>query len=501
MSIQAFLADFPRSEDPGFSRSPLWPVAPEYATGEVLLGAAYRKLLLDVRDADINLERIENLAEELELSPREVWQELFIRNDGLSSPPPRGRRQGGRLRQLMPLVPEVSRHALVLGRMRNRWEPGNLLLRTLACGAGAGRWSVVVSAVKRSLSVDENDDILARYVESKLYAAADAPRPDPDAPVDMPPAPWRMRGDRLTPSERFTSDLLALVDIKAALTRRQWTVLVESCVRVGLGLHVLWLLGLNSEIWRLTSSAAEGEETPSLEDVAGVWEHHYASPILTIGSDASASIRRYVQRFVLARMGLNLTLHALRDAGVPWESVLASSSDTASPQESVASFLRHVAENRKAIESALRAAGLGRLPDAVAEACDGRGQLLESRSGFSKNISEFLRYALGQMQPDDPELAAYDQGYLLKRRTAAANSTLLCDPGPASLLFLVFACSVATATPAPSIDVFRDYLRSYGIHAPAGELVDGNTIRSMEQLGLVIDSPDAGGGRLFVRPF
>jgi hypothetical protein len=51
------------------------------------------------------------------------------------------------------------------------------------------------------------------------------------------------------------------------------------------------------------------------------------------------------------------------------------------------------------------------------------------------------------------------------------------------------------------MDDFRDYLSDYGIYAPAGELQTGRTAKDLARLGLVVDSPDAGGGRLLVNPF
>jgi hypothetical protein len=45
------------------------------------------------------------------------------------------------------------------------------------------------------------------------------------------------------------------------------------------------------------------------------------------------------------------------------------------------------------------------------------------------------------------------------------------------------------------------HLADYGLHAPAGELAGGQVGTDLEKLGLVVDSPDAAGGRLLVAPF
>jgi hypothetical protein len=52
-----------------------------------------------------------------------------------------------------------------------------------------------------------------------------------------------------------------------------------------------------------------------------------------------------------------------------------------------------------------------------------------------------------------------------------------------------------------SLDDFRRHLGEYGLRGPAGELVHGKTGHDLSMLGLVVDSPDAAGGRLLVKPF
>ena len=69
------------------------------------------------------------------------------------------------------------------------------------------------------------------------------------------------------------------------------------------------------------------------------------------------------------------------------------------------------------------------------------------------------------------------------------------------LIALVHAvCAAQNGVPA-SIEDLRDHLEQYGIWAGVGELSQGQTGADLERLGLVIDSPDALGGRLLVAPF
>jgi hypothetical protein len=69
------------------------------------------------------------------------------------------------------------------------------------------------------------------------------------------------------------------------------------------------------------------------------------------------------------------------------------------------------------------------------------------------------------------------------------------------LVTLVHACSAANPVIPVSLDDLSGHFADYGLRVPAGELVHGKTGRDLTMLGLVIDSPDAAGGRLLVRPF
>ena len=52
-----------------------------------------------------------------------------------------------------------------------------------------------------------------------------------------------------------------------------------------------------------------------------------------------------------------------------------------------------------------------------------------------------------------------------------------------------------------SLDDLRRHLSHYGLRTPAGELAQGRVGADLEKLGLVVDSPDAAGGRMLVAPF
>jgi len=490
-------------EHSGYERSVLAPVAPEYSTGEVLLGAAYRRLLLNVQEAAVDPEDIGTLPAQLD--PSELWEELLLGHEGLASPALAGQRGTLILRQLMPLVPEVARRACVLGRPRSRWDPARLLLSTIASGVGEQEAREIVDRLRRALAVGDDDDLFAQFVEKSLAALRGAGTDSPDDHRFEAPAYRPRHGLGLSPAERFCFDLEATLELKPRLTRRQWIALLEALFRLGLAMHTLWLCRLNQVVWQEVASAANGSPAPGPDAVAqAAWEgHRSADPLLELGRDGISAIRRTIEGYAIARIGLNVTLHALEDAGCAWPGgrLGVSNDPPATPQESLAGFVDHVAAHTGDIRSAVTTVGYTSLQDACRAIADDHPPLLACKSGPTKNLFEFLRHSLGQLQPRSEEQRAYDQAYLLLKKTRSASSPWPVQPGPATMIMLVHACCHSLGGLPASVEDMRSHLADYGILAPAGELQRGQCGRDLERLGLVVDSPDAGGGRLLVDPF
>lgn len=68
-------------DHPTYRESIFAPIAPEWAMGEVLVGAAYRKLLLGISEGSVNREDIKGLP----LQPSAMWDKMFKLATGLAS--------------------------------------------------------------------------------------------------------------------------------------------------------------------------------------------------------------------------------------------------------------------------------------------------------------------------------------------------------------------------------------------------------------------------------
>lgn len=489
--------------------------AAEYVTAEVLLGSVYRKLLLDIRDAAVDLSQIPSLADKLnrvigELSPSlgsaGLGQSLLLETGGIASPQKSGQQGAQPLRSLMPIVPQVARHACVIGRVRGRWNPGNLLLQVVGAGLGGTQGNELLQRLTDALLVTDKDDVFARFLSDLLERAEPSGHALPKtlcklASEDQSGFRGGGSAEGKSPGERFCADLLTVLEIKDQLTRRQWCVLLEAAFRLGLASHVLWVCHANAACWQLALEAAAGNPIPTAAEIQQrFWrDHRSATPLLEIGRPANPSVKRILERYLAARFGLNILLCRLQEQGQQFGGTIGYSPDHGVPAvDEVREFLRHVQTNRLSIDSQNPAAWLRQ---ACSDVCDQHSPHLASTTGSTKNLLEFVVYSLGQLRTTPPERRSYDQSFLLTSDERSKRRSQIAQPGPAMLIFLAHACCRAQRDLPVSLEDFRLHLSDYGLHTPAGELLTGRLCADLQNLGLLVDSPDAAGGRLLVRPF
>lgn len=511
MSLDDFMQDPSKNSHSQYQSSLFASTAPEYSTGEVLLGSVYRKLIFDESESAINLEEIPTLPlrfQSKNLGSAGLWG-ILLQQGGIGSPTPKR----SKLPQLMPLVPEIALHACVLGSQRSRWNPANLLLETIGAGYGKKRGEELIVKLGQAIEVGNEDDIFARFVENSFRGINEKPlsasnytriilreeknRSDISAHRGK-------ESEFLNPAERFCKDLEVIIAQKNILSRRQWTVLLEATLRIGLGMHLLWTCQVNSIVWHWLLSLSGNTISPLTEDEIEfkLWQsHREISPLLQVGSPAMPLVEQLIRNYVEARFGINLILHKLEEQGLGWTQIIGYSSCEKVPAaRKIGSFLEHVYQNRFSIDKNPE----GWLRENCARLLEENSDLIKLDSGFPKNMREYIRHSLGQIDARDPEQKSYDQAYLIRNKSTAKRETFLSvvvNPGPAMLISLVNACYHEKDKRLASLEDLRMHFSDYGLHVPAGELSGGQVGKDLQKLGLVVDSPDAAGGRLLVPPF
>jgi hypothetical protein len=207
--------------------------SPEYATSEVVLASLYRQVgFPSVTESSVPPQATKLLGlikKAREKASPQTFGSLdadafdMLLNSVLESPK-KSNQSAKRFLQVTPLVPQL---AVFSGSPRlsgNSWTPGLLVRRMIWLGApdqkaAEATWRKLFDA----LTVGEEDDVFARFVQSEVEAWTQADKwtfvPAPSE--GMPSRPDLGAG--AFPAAQFVQDLNSIIEAKPLLTRRQWT--------------------------------------------------------------------------------------------------------------------------------------------------------------------------------------------------------------------------------------------------------------------------------------
>jgi hypothetical protein len=121
--------------------------------------------------------------------------------------------------------------------------------------------------------------------------------------------------------------------------------------------------------------------------------------------------------------------------------------------------------------------------------------VLARRGTTTNNMGEFVLYVLTQLSTHEPDERAFDQGYLA---AYVSPKKRLVRLSPIMLLLMVHLTQASIGDVPATIADLQQHAGEYGLEITGAELRSGSTAASMDQQGLAVDSPDAGGGRLLV---
>lgn len=498
------LADFKqapwKTSHPKYKESPLAiSPAPEYASSEVLVASLYRTIGFEstsegnVPQAGRDLERrLQRLRDKRIPAPAgatlgvDTWNTVL---HGVLESPKLPNQSSKRFLQVTPLVPSVALFSGSARMSSNSWPAGSLVRRMVWLGskdheAALTLWEDLFSA----LGVGEQDDVFARWLEQET-SAWDTPSTWKIAPIPASEvanlASEDFDGARFMPARQFAKDLRAVIQAKQAMTRRQWTSLLEAVLRLATVTHVTWLCDVQARTWRCLAEALAGRG-PSGADEARAAMFPDSPQYMTYGGKALHGLKDRASGYLAARLGTNALLWSLAHVGAPYPGDISSS-------HGIAQLCQHIRDN----QAALMAAGT---QSTLADIREREARALNCRKGIGANLLEFARHALGQRQTAIQLLRGYDQGYVLKKKGNSPSSPWIVSLGPVAVLALVH-CALAGMGGPRSIHRLGQHLAAYGIVVDRHDIARNDLGHQLRMLGLVLDSPDAESGMLLLPPF
>jgi hypothetical protein len=493
MSLQEFKDDPWRNSHVAYGKRAFFHIepAPEFATGEVIVSSLYRACGLELEEVNVpatgkEFVRASQVAKLHKATGSNVDMESWrvVINAVLESPKQKGQ-SSRRFLQMSPIVPDVALYSGSARITGNSWNPGNLVRRMVAFGCedditSSAIWDRLFSA----LSVDDNDDIWARWLQYEFgLRRREAPTWSARPWLPLSSLPADDKAKLAYPARQLVRDLDGIILSKPYMTRRQWVSLLEAVVRLGSVAHVLWLCEVNHRIWQAihgvlvgTSTTPRGAELVSCD-----------TSFLMYGKPAAPIIRDYASRYLIARLGINAVLWQLEELGTPHTSI--------STLAELEGLIAKVRQER----APLLAAGIMQTLLELREG-EKNARTIACKKGIGSNLVEFARYVLGQRQASDDTMRGYDQGYILRKKGDYASAQWIVSMGPVSILALVHCCLRDAAGPR-SIQKLCQHLGLYGIGIHRDDVNASDLGRKLRTLGLVLDSPDAESGMLLIPPF
>ena len=506
MNIEQFKQD-PMSIHDAYGRGFFhWSRAPEYTLGEVIIASLYRTIgfvgIGEGQVTKVGKAFSTNLAIDNKANPSKQtgigWETWRFIVDSILESPKSPKQPKTKFIQLTPLVPDASLYSLSARYTGNPWNPGALFKSIIGYGCNTqidaqNFWSELFEA----LSVNESDDIWARLLsqEFSVWRAEDVYKWEERAFQDDDKCKLAKqdREKYRIPAKQFVQDLRSLISLKQDLTRRQWISLVESLARIGTVSHVLWICDINKRIWDLFQDSLRGVHPLEVKEMGetimpvnkGFWRY---------GESAIPVLKEKVRSYATARVGINYVMYLLD------ELVQSGKPDSSIPRiekfervEDVHNVCLYLFEKRESLRP-------NEIFIETTKLLERDPRLLTCSKGITSNISEFLRYSLGQRQTQNEEHRNYDQGYWIRKKGKYPSAPWLLAAGPVALMAMAYCCGQGSSAPR-TIDFFCKHLGQYGIMVNPAELSSNGLSQSLKALGVVIDSPDAEGGMVVLNPF
>ena len=472
--------------------------APEYASSEVLLASLYRTIGFknvsegDVpqsgRDLDKRIQRLRDRKQKPDLATvdADTWQSIL---HGVLESPKLPNQSSKRFLQVSPIVPATSLFSGSARLSSNSWPAGTLVRRMICLGSRTFDDAQILWAeLFEALDVTADDDVFARWLQQETVTWTASPETWKLAPISSDEAAGTQIADYdhiQFPAKQFVKDIRSIIRSKNAVSRRQWTTLLESILRLATVSHVIWLCDVHARISNYLRTGLTNDDLPKNENIRSEIFPDRLS-YMTYGDRALPNIRDRASTYLLARIGINALLWGLDEIGAAYTGALSSSGD-------ILDLRQHIFANRGRLVAA-------NVLTSISEVQEREGRVLLCKKGIGSNLLEFSRHVLGQRQTANALLRGYDQGFVLKKKGASSSSPWVVSLGPVSVLGLV-QCALSGMSGPRSIHRLGQHLASYGITVDRHEIARNELGHQLRMLGLVLDSPDAESGMLLLPPF
>jgi len=484
----------PIYKDSSFAMNP----APEYANSEVLLASLYRTIGFPTVSEGIVPQNGRDL-DKIIYSQRDKKHSSVKKTTidldtwitvlhGILESPKLPNQSSKRFLQVTPLIPQFAIFSGSARLSSNSWPAGSLIRRMVWLGSeNSASAEALWKDLFIALSVNEDDDIFARWLEeeTKCWTSKNEWKYIQPSKAEVGVLDYKDISEiDFLPARVFVKDLKAIINAKNLVTRRQWTSLLEAILRIGAVAHVIWLCDFQSRTWAILNDALNKKESikENLKEELFPTQPQYMS----YGGKALNSLKDKISSYLAARLGINNLLWSLEEIDKPFKGSIDN-------VNGIYELSLHINKNIEQLTS-------HKTQERFFDLKERESRVLNCKKGIGSNIFEFIRHVLGQRQTASPLLRGYDQGYFMKKKGGHSSSPWVVSLGPVAIITLVH-CSLSEMSGPRSVFRLGQHLAAYGIAVDGRDIARNDLGSQLRMLGLVLDSPDAESGMLLLPPF
>ena len=373
------------------------------------------------------------------------------------------------------------------------WKPGLFMKECLSYCMPENQVDEFLLKLKEAISVNENDDLFAKFISEKLEIALEKHvgtrisdfKSDSAYKHSKPCYMPESVRDKIViaPFKRFANDIRAVMSVKPYVSRRQYMAMLESILRIGTASHVVWMCNINKriekQIFELFKSSNKKYTESDLYEALNM----PPSGVFSYGMNFQVRMREFFKTYEYATKRISFLLYRLKNiSNLPHEAY-----DWGTPE----SFVKSINQIKEYLQST---------PGFIDEyEVDFSKHYRDSIKKYTLRVDcqathllRFVQTVLAQNnQPNSDRYSRYDQSYLLRHRTHSNRSAIILNAGAVTLMTLVHCCSYNNSTVL--LSNLEDAMMTYGISIPPGEVAESFK-NQLRELGLTIDSPDAESG-------
>jgi hypothetical protein len=451
-------------------------------TPEVLISSLMRELKIqniqtNEKNAWENSKKLKTLLETTNGSHAEIpflkWSYIFENyTASIRSRDPNNKRS--EYIYFNPIIPEFAKYGHAARFKGNPWNPGGMLVEEIYLGCKSeNEWKAIELKLNKALSVDEEDDLWSRFIQNKTSELSELLTTIHDSTEHQE----QTENYKFTPkfkerlslldtkpliNQTFVKQLNVLLDLKGKFSRHRWMSILQSYLRFGTFLLILNKLTYSVNFIDLLMNDSEYKE-----------EEIFKATKVTIGDKRKELIEDRLVNYMYS----NLQIALITDLDI----------NTPTPEANIKDLFYQIKNkliNGETNFKEINKIAMNKLHGEYKE------DFRLSQNDTIKNIREFLEY-VGRDRSVNNKSINGDIGYIYTIPKNSKSYVVEFGLGLTYTLVLLAGQNAPSNNNTLTANEFMNFLKDFGLELTSMDFNEGPLRNSLNELGLLMESPDS----------